>query len=173
MILDEEIDIDATTEDLKLFADFMQQIVRFDRFVKPYNLEINLEEAAVLLALTDKHDCGETRLAIRKRLVHLAKAEPWEVLYIACDWDDLWVGRRAIAQLSNRLIHTVPPQTSDANIWLRLGPLSHAWQVAFLRLYMPTTWQGLNPQSNIPTPTIGELNSSFTTWANNFDPKKI
>jgi hypothetical protein len=171
-VINEEINIDATTKDLNLFADLMQQTVRFNRLVQAHNLELTLEEAVSLLALTDKYDCVATRKAVRARLAHLAKITPWEVLYIACEWDDVWMGRRAIAQLSDRSFHTASPNVNDPKIWARLEPLSHAWQVAFLRLYMPATKQGIDPKTHIRYAVVGALDGNFAIWADKFDPKK-
>lgn len=149
----------------------MQHIIKFNRLVQAQNIELTLEEAVTLLALTDKYDCVDTRTAVRKRLAHLAGTSPWEVLYIACDWDDLWMARNAIAQLSDKSIHTATTNVLDRKIWDRLKPLSHAWQVAFLRLYMPATRQGINTQTHTRTPTVGVLDSNFATWADNFNPE--
>jgi hypothetical protein len=171
-IVDEDLDIDACTNDLRLFADFMQHVVRFNKFVQAENLEIDLKQAVVLLALTDKYDCVAMHTTVRTRLARLAQTAPWDILYLACGEDDLWLGQIAISHLSNKLIHTLPVDAGDNNIWKRLAPLSYAWQIAFLKLYMPRTRQ-FRDSRGIASETRGELDANFGTWANNFDPKKV
>lgn len=169
LTIDEDIDIDTSTNDLKLFGDLMQQIVRFRRFVKAANLEVTLEQAGVLLTLIDKYDCPSMRLILRQKIAHLAKRKPWEVLHLANDQQDLDMGRTAISHLSDALIHPTLTPSREVTLWDNLGKLSGAWQLEFLRLYMPATrlyW------TKDKLALSGDLNSDFGTWANDFDPKK-
>jgi len=165
--MDEDIDIDIPIKDLALLADFMQISDRFKHFVRSANLELDVDQAAVLLPLIDKFDCDFMRAILMIRLASLAKTQPWEVLHLTCKQDDLDMAREAISNLTNSSIHKPLTKTLiDTTIWTQLSMLSEAWQLEFLRLCFTGT-HGLT----YSTPT-GNLNDNFAVWAKDFNPKK-
>jgi len=118
---DEDIDIDIPMEDLTLFADFMVLIDQFKPFVRSVNLRLDVHEAGILLPLIDKFDCEAMRAVLKKKLASLAKTQPWEVLHLACQQDDLDLARTAISNLTSALIHKASTITPiDKNIWTKL-----------------------------------------------------
>ena len=118
---DEDIDIDIPIKDLKLFADFMVLIDHFKRFIRSANLELDVHEAGILLPLIDKFDSDLMRAVLKSRLASLAKTQPWEVLHLACQQDDLDLARTAISNLTSALIHKASTITPiDKNIWTKL-----------------------------------------------------
>jgi hypothetical protein len=164
---DEDIDIDIPIKDLALFADFMQITDQFKRFVRSANLELDVHQVAILLPLIDKFDCEFMRAILMIKIASLAKTQPWEILHLACKHDDLDMARTAISNLTTSSICTYSAESKiDTTIWTQLSTLSGAWQLEFLRLYVP----------GIQTPTYGRptgsLNDDFAAWAKDFDPKK-
>jgi hypothetical protein len=100
------------------------------------------------------------------KLASLAKTQPWEVLHLACKHDDLDMAREAISNLTSSSIYKYSAEAEiDTTIWTQLSILTGAWQLEFLRLYVP----GIQNSYGRPT---GSLNDDFAEWAKEFDPKK-
>jgi hypothetical protein len=145
----------------------MQLTDQFKDFVRSANLELDIHQAGILLPLIDKFDCELMRVVLKIRLASLAKAQPWEVLHLACEQDDLDMARTAISNLTTALIHKSSNTTSiDKNIWTKLEPLTEPWRMEFFRLYMSGT------QISAYGLVVGCLNDKFAVWAKEFDPDK-
>jgi len=166
-IVEEEFDIDAPTANLNLFASLLHIVVRFSPWTQPANFEISLEEAAVLLPLADMYDCPEMLNILRVRVAFLAIGNPWEVLVLACNQNDVDMGRTAISHLSDQLIHSGTAVSYSSALWGNISKLSSAWQLEFLRLYMTST-RRINSGSLI----VGHFDGNFATWATQFNPEK-
>ena len=164
VILDEVIDIDLSTNHLALFFNFMQLTAKFQSFVPYYGLAVDFDQARILLPLIDQYDCEAMRSFLKSRLASLAVFHLWELLHLACDHDDLKLGRTAIEHLyPQRLYDFVGSDRSTAG-WIGLSKLSVAWQTEFLRLLMP------GPRTH-KTILLMELNSECRDWADKFTPK--
>jgi hypothetical protein len=100
LTLEEEIDIDASSADMILFADLLQFTVRFSRFGLNNHLQVTLEQAGVLLSLADMYDCAAMRRILQRTVAQKSTHMPWQVLALACDQDDVNLARTAISNLS-------------------------------------------------------------------------
>ena len=185
LTLEEEIDIDASTADMILFADLLQFTVRFSRFGMSKHLQVTLDQAAVLLSLADMYDCPAMRNILRQTVAQKSTHMPWRVLALACKQDDVDLARTAISNLSEKVIHDATQAGNQTTLWNNLSTLSPIWQLEFLRLYMPSTRRfefnnGRNPYQPLtgaynasPSRVIGgQLDGDFATWAKLFDPKR-
>jgi len=156
LTLDEEIDIDATTDHLILFADLMQQVAR----PKQYTFfKLDLKQVNALLPMTDRYDCPSVRFVVRQCILDIKVNQPWDVLYLACDEDDVAMGQKAITHLSREDIYDSP----DNTLWFRLSQLSGSSQLAFLRGLMPRVTESFGVK----------LNTNFPYWAKTFDPSQF
>jgi hypothetical protein len=145
----------------------MQLTDQFKDFVRSANLELDINQAGILLPLIDKFDCELMRVVLKIRLASLAKTQPWEVLHLACEQDDLDMARTAICDLTTALIHKPSTTTPiDKNIWTKLSPLTRSWQLEFVQLYM------IGTQTCCYGSAVGSLNDKFALWAKEFDPDK-
>jgi hypothetical protein len=165
LILDEVIDLDLSTKNLKLFLDFMQVTARYESLISAHGLNIGIGKPRILLPLIDKYDCEAMRSLLKAKLNAVAWQEPWEVLYIACEEGDLELGREAISNLYPHRLHTLSSPNRDITLWSNLSKLSGAWQLEFLRLFMPAIRKD-------GSALVGELNADVATWAKLFNPKK-
>lgn len=183
LTLEEEIDIDASTADMILFADLLQFTVRFSRFGLPNHLQVTLEQAGILLSLSDMYDCPAMRDILRQTVAQQSTHMPWQVLALACNQDDVNLARTAISNLSAKFIHDTTQSGVQTTLWDNLSNLSPIWQLEFLRLYMPSTRRfevdrpynpGQTGKHNAsPLHVIAEqLDGNFATWATLFDPKR-
>lgn len=165
LIVDEVIELDLSTKSLKLFLDFMQLTARYQSLISAHGLDIDIEQARILLPLIDKYDCEAMRSLLKAKLNSMAWQEPWEVLYIACDEGDLELGREAITNLYPHRLHPTDGPARNVTLWRNLSKLSGAWQLEFLRLFMPATRLDASA-------LVGELNTNVASWAKLFNPKK-
>jgi hypothetical protein len=166
-VVDEEFDIDASTADLNLFADLLHITVRFSPWTQPTNFEISLEEAAILLPLADMYDCPAMLNILQERVAFLAISNPWEVLVLACNQNDVAMGQTAISNLSDQWIHEGAAVSYSLALWGNISKLSSAWQLEFLRLYMIST-RRINSGSLV----VGHFDVNFGVWAKQFSPEK-
>jgi hypothetical protein len=166
-IVQEVFDIDASTANLNLFADLLHIAVRFSPWTQPANYEISLEEAAILLPLADMYDCPAIFNILQERVAFLAITNPWEVLVLACDQNDVTMGQTAIFYLSDQLIHEGAGVGYSMTLWENISKLSSAWQLEFLRLYMTST-RRINSGSLV----VGHFDGSFSVWAKHLNPEK-
>ena len=166
-VVDEEFDIDASTADLNLFADLLHITVRFSAWTQPADFEISLEEADILLPLADMYDCPAMLTILQERVASLAISNPWEVLVLACNQNDVTMGQTAISNLSDQYIHEGAGVGYSRALWGNISKLSSAWQLEFLRLYMIST-RRINSGSLI----VGHFDGNFSVWARQFNPEK-
>jgi hypothetical protein len=136
VILHEVIDIDLSTKDLQLFFGYMQAIARFQFLMSPFFYEIKIDQVRFLLSLIDQYECEAMRSALYLRLRCLADQHPWEILHIACNKDNLELGRYTIRSLWYRLYDFVGSDRGTAG-WIGLSKLSDSWKAEFLRLLLP------------------------------------
>jgi hypothetical protein len=178
LTLEEEIDIDASSADMILFADLLQFTVRFSRFGLNNHLQVTLEQAGVLLSLADMYDCPAMRDILLRTVAQKSTNMPWQVLALACDQDDVKLARTAISNLSDKFIHDAERNGKQTALWDNLSKLNAAWQLEFLRLYMPSTRRfecnEYNPYGGVSKSNIlgGQLDGNFATWAKLFDPTR-
>jgi hypothetical protein len=166
--LDEFIEMNMSFVDLKLFARLMVQIVRRGRYTCPQYIEISLKEAENLFPLIKKYDCTRMQDRVRQRVLYLAKDQPWEVLIMACNMDDIPMAQVAISHLSGK-IHTTDSSTPDTSLWQNLAKLSGPWALEFIRLYMPATLESRCPLT-YRTYVGAIMRDDFGTWAMDFNP---
>jgi hypothetical protein len=164
LCLDEVIEIDLSTKDLQLFFDFMQLTARFHSLVRHHGLAVDFEQARILLPLIDQYDCEVMRSFLKSKLASLALFNPWELLHLACDHDDLKLGRTAIAYIVPRRLYDFVGSDRSTDGWISLSKLSPAWQSEFLRLLMP------GPRTH-NTVLLMELDPECRVWAEKFSPK--
>jgi hypothetical protein len=162
VILHEVIDIDLSTKDLQLFLGFMQVTARFKFLIRSFSFDIDLDQARFLLSLIDQYECERMRSALYDQLVSLAGQHPWEVLQIACNKDNLELGRSAIRQLWYRLYDFVGSDRGTAG-WIGLSKLSDSWKAELLRLLLP------GPDRH-DTILLMELDSETFHWFEKFNP---
>jgi hypothetical protein len=167
-IVEEVFDIDASTANLNLFADLLHIAVRFSPWTQPANYEISLEEAAILLPLADMYDCPAMFNILQERVAFLAITNPWEVLVLACDQNDVTMGQTAIFYLSDQLVHEGAGVGYSMTLWENISKLSSAWQLEFLRLYMTST-RRINSGSLV----VGHFDGSFSVWLNTSIPRNM
>ena len=178
LILEEEIDIDASSADMILFADLLQFTVRFSRFGLNNHLQVNLEQAGVLLSLADMYDCPAMRNILQQTVAQKSTHMPWQVLVLACNQDDVNLARTAISNLSDKFIHDAERNGDQTALWGNLSKLNASWQLKFLRLYMPSTRRfecnEYNPYGGVSKSTVlaGQLDGTFAAWGKLFDPKR-
>jgi len=165
VILDEVIDLDLSTKNLRLFLDFMRLTTRYESLISANGLNIDIAKARILLPLIDQYDCQAMRSLLKDKLNAVAWQEPWEVLCIACEEDDSELGREAITNLYPHRLHTLSSPKRDITLWSNLSNLSGAWQLEFLRLFMPAIRRD-------GSALVGEINADVATWAKLFNPKK-
>jgi hypothetical protein len=162
LILHEVIDIDLSTKDLQLFFGYMQAIARFQFLMRPFFYEIGIDQARFLLSLIDQYECEAMRSALYERLRCLADQHPWEILHIACNKDNLELGRYAIRSLWFRLYDFVGSDRKTPG-WIGLSKLSDSWKAEFLRLLLP------GPERH-DTILLMELDSETFHWSEKFNP---
>jgi hypothetical protein len=183
LTLEEEIDIDASSADMILFADLLQFTVRFSRFGLNNHLQVTLEQAGVLLSLADMYDCAAMRRILQRTVAQKSTHMPWQVLALACDQDDVNLARTAISNLSEKFIHDATQNGNQTSLWDNLSKLNAIWQLEFLRLYMPSTRRHelSKPHGSPHNPYApgvqshvlgGQLDGNFATWAKLFDPTR-
>jgi len=178
LTLEEEIDIDASSADMILFADLLQFTVRFSRFGLHNHLQVTLEQAGVRLSLADMYDCPAMRNILQQTVAQKSTHMPWQVLALACDQDDVNLARTAISNLSNKFIHDAKQNGDQTVLWDNLSKTNAAWQLEFLRLYMPSTRRfecnEYNPYGGVSKSNVlaGQLDGNFATWGKLFDPKR-
>jgi hypothetical protein len=68
LILDEVIDLDLSTKNLKLFLDFMQVTARYESLISAHGLNIGIGKPRILLPLIDKYDCEAMRSLLKAKL---------------------------------------------------------------------------------------------------------
>jgi hypothetical protein len=163
VILDEVIDIDLSTKHLELFFDFMQLTARFQSLVRHHGLAVDFEQARILLPLIDQYDCEVMRSFLESKLASLALFNPWELLHLACDQDDLKLARTAIEHIVPRRLYDFVGSDRSTAGWTSLSKLSAAWQSEFLRLLIP------GPRTH-NTILLMELDPDCRSWAENFSP---
>lgn len=164
VILDEVIDIDLSTKDLQLFFGFMQVTARFKFLIRSFSYEIDIGQARFLLSLIDQYECQRMRSALYGQLACLASRHPWEILQIACDKDNLDLGRKAISHLHpNRLYDFVGSDRSTTG-WTELSKLSDSWKAEFLRLLLP------GPERH-DTILLMDLDPYSYRWSRQSDPE--
>jgi hypothetical protein len=127
-IMDEELDIEAFTPDLNLFAKFLTFAVQFRSFVQATSLQISLEQAGILLPLADRYECFDLRTILRQRVAFLAQTKPWEVLVLASKQNDVDMGRTAISNLTERLVPDANEEDSDRSVMGNIAKLDGPWQ---------------------------------------------
>ena len=159
VILDEVIDIDLSTKHLELFFDFMQLSAKFQSLIRHRGLDVDFDQARILLPLIDQYDCEGMRSILKSKLASLALFQPWELLHLACDQDDLKLARTAIAHLGKRRLYDFVGSDRSTAGWISLSKLSAAWRIEFLRLLRP------GPRTH-NTILLMELNSECRDWAN-------
>jgi len=142
----------------------MQLIAKFQSFVPFYGLAVDFDQARILLHLIDQYECEAMRSFLKSRLAARALLNPWELLHLACDHDDLELGRTAIENLYPRRLYDFVGSDRSTAGWIGLSKLTVAWQSEFLRLLMP------GPRTH-KTISLKELNSDCRDWANKFTPK--
>jgi hypothetical protein len=178
LTLEEEIDIDASSADMILFADVLQFTVRFSRFGLHNHLQVTLEQAGILLSLADMYDCPDMRNILQQTVAQMSKIMPWQVLALACDQDDVNLARTAISNLSDKFIHDNTRGGNQTTLWDNLSKLNAAWQLEFLRLYMASTRRfecnEYNAYGGVSKSNVlgGQLDGDFATWAKLFDPTR-
>jgi len=102
---------------------------------------------------------------MKKKLNALSRWHPWETFHIACDRDDLELGRAAIDKLSPRRLHDFVGSNRCTEGWKGLLKLSEAWQSEFLRLLLPG-------EQRHDTILLMELDPDAYTWSWKFNPKE-
>lgn len=163
--LGEEIHIDESSNDLQLLLEVMQMTSRFPRFAEALYPRISIAEFISLRSLIDKYDCETIRSDIKTFLPIFAEVYPWDILYLACDEDDIAMGRLAISKLNETKLGLTNSANQDSTIWTKLSKLSAPWQLEIIRLFMP----GIRMTASTLN---GELDMDFNTWAQKFEPKK-
>jgi hypothetical protein len=170
-MMDEELDIEASTPDLNLFAKFLTFAVQFRSFVQATSLQISLEQAGILLPLADRYECFDLRTILRQRVAFLAKTKPWEVLVLASKQNDVDMGRTAISNLTEKLVHDANEEDSDRSAMGNIAKLDGPWQLEFLRLFFKSTRRRPSDTDN-GYAIVGDLNMKFDTWCKHFDPAR-
>lgn len=163
VILEEVIDIDLSTKDLQLFFGFMQVTARFKFLIRPHSFDIDIDQARFLLSLINQYECDTIRSALYEHLALIAWDCPWEVLLIACQEDQLDLGRTALSYLwPERLCDFIGSDRSTEG-WMGLSKLSDVWQAEFWRIVMP----GSKRQDTI---LLMELDPENHDWSRKFNP---
>jgi hypothetical protein len=124
--------------------------------------EIEIDQARFLLSLIDQYECEPMRSALYERLHCLASRHPWEVLHIACNKDNLELGRSAIRSLWYDLYDFVGSDRETAG-WIGLSSLSDSWREEFLRLLLS------GPERH-DTILLMEIDSDCYEWSDKFTP---
>jgi len=169
--MDEELDIEASTPDLNLFAKFLTFSVQFRSLVQATSLQISLEQAGILLPLADRYECFDLRTILRQRVAFLAKTKPWEVLVLASKQNDVDMGRTAISNLTEKLVHDANEEDSDRSVMGNIAKLDGPWQLEFLRLFFKSTRRRSSDSEN-GYAIVGDLNMKFDTWYKHFNPAR-
>jgi hypothetical protein len=86
------IPVDATAEVLNVFLNLASVSL-------PYISETDFDITAKLLDPSESFDCESMRPKIRERLMPLGNVDPWRLLTIASDRDDLEMGRAAMNKM--------------------------------------------------------------------------
>jgi hypothetical protein len=170
-VMDEELDIEASTPDLILFAKFLTFAVQFRSFVQATSLQISLEQAGILLPLADRYECFDLRTILRQRVAFLAKTKPWEVLVLASKQNDVDMGRTAISNLTEKLVHDANEEDSDRSVMANIAKLDGPWQLEFLRLFFKST-RRRSSDSDGGYAIVGDLNMKFDFWCKYFNPAR-
>jgi len=172
------IDIDADSNDMSLFLNFMYLIDKLSGYVDPSSITIDLDEARAIWLLADEYDCAEMIVALRHRLAALARQQPWAVLELASGLDDMDLARVAIASMTEKHLHDATKgDAAGSTMWPQLSKLRLEWQLGFLRLVLPITasvYYPKNPQiiggGSGPSRIYAVIEFDFKTIAQKFDP---
>lgn len=174
---DTAIDIDASTKDMTLFLDFMCLTANYSRFIDASSVMVDLEQAQIILRLADKYDCTKMKSFLRHRLAQLAMQDPWGVLLLASDENDIEVARDAISNLTAKIIFggggAIGGPRDSPVWWSRLSKLRLTWQLELSRLCLPTTrWVSYDGLRTPHAPNIARASLNVALFANvstNFD----
>lgn len=149
------------------------------RYVIASTITVDLKDARALWPLVDQYDCAKMNGFLRNGLATLAKIEPWGVLHLASDMDDVDLAKVAISSFSASNIHggNESSGASGKNWWLQLSKLRGCWQLELCRLCIPSTkWttQYTNSSYQSITSTLGAtFSTDFQGISQRFDPNKL
>jgi hypothetical protein len=113
----------------------MHLTARFPGLFHPLGFNIEIPQARILLHLIEQFDCVAMGLSLRRKLFSFAFDQPWELLHLACDCDDIELGRHprlvseAIAGLRRiKSIYDRLDQSFEAERFLAIGipEIAHA-----------------------------------------------
>jgi hypothetical protein len=169
---DAPIDIDADFTDLLLFVQYMELCQHYQQYVNPPAMNINIDVARRLWLLIDQYDCPNMLDMLRQRLATLAIRQPWEVLHLASDMEDIAVGRVAISKLTNHHLHvTSITGAADPTMWLQLSKLCIAWQLEFVKLLIPSLEAAAGSGHNEKTQLFAFLSPDYGAISQKFNPR--
>jgi hypothetical protein len=149
--------------DLQLFLDYMHLTARFPGLIHPLGFNIEIAQARILLPLIEQFDCVAMGLFLRRKLFSSAFDQPWELLHLACDCDDIELGRKAIRGLSPRRLQDFAGSNRYTTGWTSLSKLSDSWRSEFLRLLMPGSRM-------VDFISIEDLDTNTRIWSKTFNP---
>lgn len=178
------LDIDVPAKDLGYFLDLLR-LAQCRHLIDFRGILVDLEIARLILPVTDRFDCEGIAKLVKIRLGWLAAKDPWGVLHLASDRDDIDLAKKAICLLS---LANVAPKLAEFQTkpkrnptgssygqtqgWLQppdpffrqsLALLQPYWRLEMLQLMMTDKFDNVSGLSCV-------LDVDFQSLANRFNP---
>lgn len=137
------LEVDADWETLAMYLDLLQ-VAQFPLFVDSSSVKLDVSQIRRILPMAKKFDCKKLLKVLDVRLRLLAAADPWAVLKLASDENDIDLGKCAISMLDPEVHIHGQPINQGSELWQHLDALQMSWQLSLIRCLAPKTFKIYN-----------------------------